>query len=268
MGGFIVKERYNLEDFILLVRKLRDKDEGCPWDSVQTHDSIRQNFIEEAYEAVDAIDKRDNALLMEELGDVLLQVALHAEISREEGAFDIDDVVDTVCKKLVLRHPHIFKDLLVDTAEQVLSNWEDIKREEKHQQTATEAIEDLPRALPPLMMSQKVQKRAAYVGFDYPSVENAISDLETEIEQLKKAVEMGDNPLEEIGDVFFATVNVARLLELDAALAAERACAKFIERFKLLEATAIAGGIDLKSCDINRLKQLWNEAKYMQQSRS
>ena len=261
MSEFEVKNRYTLEDFVLLVRRLRDKENGCAWDRVQTHDSIRQNFIEEVYEAVDAIDKKDNIMLEEELGDVLLQVALHAEIAKEDDAFDIVDVVNTLCNKLVLRHPHIFSDTKADTSERVLANWEDIKREEKEQTTATKAIEDLPNALPPLMKSQKVQKRAAYVGFDYPNLNYAISDLASEVEELKKAVAEGKDTAEEIGDIIFSAVNVARLVDLDATLVAERACDKFIERFRLVEKAAIEQNINMKECGIDVLNQLWNDAK-------
>ena len=261
MEMFKVKDRYQLEDFILLVRRLRDKQDGCPWDRVQTHDSIRQNFIEETYEAVDAIDKKNNDLLMEELGDVLLQVALHAEISKEEGAFDIEDVVDTLCKKLVLRHPHIFGEVSAKTSDIVLANWEDIKRQEKEQKTASQAIDDLPNSLPPLMKSQKVQKRAAYVGFDYPSFEYALEDLISETEELRHAIEDKADPIEEIGDIIFAAVNVARLLDIDASLAAERACTKFVERFKYVEEKAIEENIDMKNASLDTLNNLWNDAK-------
>ncbi|MCL1830439.1 MAG: nucleoside triphosphate pyrophosphohydrolase [Oscillospiraceae bacterium] len=259
--AFEVKDRYDLNDFVLLVKKLRDKDEGCPWDKVQTHASIRQNFIEEVYEAVEAIDKEDDLLLKEELGDVLLQVALHAEISSETGSFDLLDVANTLCKKLVLRHPHIFADVAADSSIEVLANWEDIKRVEKQQQTATQAIEDLPNALPPLMKSQKVQKRAAYVGFDYRSIDRVICDLEHKMERLKTEIEQGEDITEEIGDILFTAVAVARLGEVDASLAAERACERYIERFTRVEAVAIEQSIDMKQCDDEQLAELWNNAK-------
>jgi len=260
MDKFEVKDRYSLEDFVLLVRRLRDKDEGCPWDKVQTHMSIRQNFIEEVYEVVDAIDKTNDHMLEEELGDVLLQVALHAEIAKEEDSFDIIDVVNTLCKKLVLRHPHIFGEVNADTSEKVLSNWEDIKREEKEQKTATEAIADLPSALPPLMKSQKVQKRAAYVGFDYPSIEYVISDLEEKLEALKEAVKKEKDISEKLGDMIFSSINIARISDIDASLSLERACDRFIERFKNIEAIAISRGIDFRSCSFEELEELWNNS--------
>ena len=261
MEEFVVKDRYSLSDFVLLVKLLRDKDRGCPWDKEQTHESIRQNFIEETYEAVDAIDKKDDRLLQEELGDVLLQIALHAEIASEEGKFDIIDVVSGLCDKLVLRHPHIFGNIEVDTKEKVLSNWEDIKRVEKEQKSGADAIDDVPKALPPLMYTEKVQKRAAYVGFDFPSVSYAVSNLEEEVEELKEALDNNDEVFEEIGDVIFSAVSVARLQNLDASLALEKACGRFIERFRLVEKTARENNIDMKNCDFNELSKMWNDAK-------
>ncbi len=261
MSHFEIKENYSVDDLILLVERLRDKEDGCPWDKVQTHASIRQNFIEEAYEAVEAIDRNNNEMLEEELGDVLLQVALHAEIAKEEGAFSIDDVADTICKKLVLRHPHIFADITAKTADKVLSNWEDIKRGEKAQKTGIDAIDDVPKALPTLMRSQKVQKRAAYVGFDYPDIAMAVGDLESEVDELKRALRQDGDVFEEIGDLFFAAVNVARLSGIDADLAAERACEKFIERFRIVEALAKEQKVDMKNSGIDELNKLWSKAK-------
>jgi len=258
MDRFEVKDRYTLEDFELLVRRLRDKEDGCPWDKVQTHDSIRQNFIEETYEAVDAIDKRDNLLLKEELGDVLLQVALHAEIAKEENAFDLTEVVNTLCNKLVERHPHIFGSITADTSEKVLSNWEDIKRVEKEQKTATDAINDLPQSLPPLMKTQKVQKRAAYVGYEYSTINSAFSDFVDAVEGLRCALSRNTDYFETIGDLLFFVVNLCRLVDIDASLALEKSTERFIERFKIIEETATSHNIDMKKAGINTLKELYN----------
>lgn len=261
MESFGVKKNYKVEDLILLVECLRDPVDGCPWDRVQTHQSIRQNFIEETYEAVEAIDRSDDKMLQEELGDVLLQVALHAEIARQRGAFDINDVADTICKKLVLRHPHIFGDVSADTSDKVLSNWEDIKRDEKSQKTGSDAIDDVPKSLPTLMRSQKIQKRAAYVGFDYPDVDMAMSDLESEVAELRRALDGEGDVFEEVGDLIFSAVNIARLQGIDADLAAERACDKFSERFRTVEQMAKEQGIDMKTCGIDTLNELWSKAK-------
>lgn len=261
MCEFEVKNSYSLNDMVLLVRLLRDREKGCPWDMKQTHRSIRQNFIEEVYEAAEAIDRGDPEMLREELGDVLLQVALHAEIAREEGHFDIDGIADTLCGKLVLRHPHIFGGVSAETSEKVLANWEDIKREEKSQKSGADAIEDIPNSMPVLMRSQKVQKRAAYVGFDYPDTEMAVCDLESEVEELKKAMNGEGDLSDEIGDLLFSVVNVARLSGIDAELAAHRACEKFIRRFEVTEAIAARQDIDMKTCGIDKLNELWSKAK-------
>jgi len=261
MKLFEIKEKYTLEDFVKLVEVLRDPVDGCPWDREQTHESIRQNFIEETYEAVEAIDRGDKKLLLEELGDVLLQVALHAEIERQSGGFDIDDVADSVCKKLVLRHPHIFGEVHVAGSGQVLKNWEDIKREEKSQKSGSAAIEDVARAMPALMRSQKVQKRAGYVGFDYSDINGALEGLSSELAELKASIDANTNIEEEIGDLLFAAVNVARFAKLDAELCLEKACDKFAERFRIVERLAVQQNIDMKQADIETLDKLWEKAK-------
>lgn len=261
MEPFETKDKYTLQDAVDIVRVLRDPVDGCPWDREQTHESIRQNFLEEAYEAVEAIDRADGELLKEELGDVLLQVMLHAEIERQQNGFDLDDIADALCKKLVLRHPHIFGTIDAPTTGQVLDNWESIKRREKSQQSGLDAILDVPRALPALMRSQKVQKRAGYVGFDYEDIHQAIGDLESEVEELKEAVKDQSNIEEELGDLFFAAVNVARFAQLDAEQSLERACDKFTERFAQVEQMAREEGIDMKMAGMDVLDTLWKKAK-------
>ena len=261
MCEFELKDNYLAQDLVLLVERLRDEVRGCPWDRVQTHMSIRQNFIEEVYEAAEAIDRNDSAMLMEELGDVLLQIVLHAQMEKERGVFSFDDVTDVICKKMISRHPHIFGKDNADTSERVLVNWEAVKRLEKEQKTGIDAVDDVPKSLPTLMRSQKVQKRAAYVGFDYPDVEMALDDLESEAAELRKALHSDGDVFEEVGDLIFAAVNVARLSGKDADLAAERACDKFTERFRLVETMASEQGIDMKTCGIKTLNELWSKAK-------
>jgi tetrapyrrole methylase family protein/MazG family protein len=261
MVDFEIKEEYTLADLVKLVRVLRDPEEGCPWDKVQTHESIRKNFIEETYEAVDAIDKKDKHLLKEELGDVLLQVLLHSEMERELGVFDIDAIANDECKKLVLRHPHIFGTVKADDSDTVLSNWEDIKREEKSQKSGTEAIADVPRALPALMRSQKVQKRAGYVGFDYDTTDEAVLELESELNELKDAIKNGTNYEEELGDLLFSAVNVARFLKIDSEEVLEKACNKFINRFTIVESLASERNINMREVGMTKLNELWQEAK-------
>lgn len=261
MERFELKDRYTLQDVVDIVRVLRDPDDGCPWDKEQTHQSIRQNFLEEAYEAAEAIDRADRALLLEELGDVLLQVALHAEIDRQGGGFDIDDVADTLCQKLVLRHPHIFGTINAESSAKVLDNWESIKRQEKAQKTGLDAIRDVPRAMPALMRSQKVQKRAGYVGFDYEDIGQALGDLASELDELKAAVDSGTNIEEELGDLLFAAVNVARFAHIDAEQSLEKACDKFTARFAAVEDMAQTAGIDMRTAGMDTLDDLWRKAK-------
>lgn len=261
MENFKIKDSYNVNDLFALVARLRDPETGCAWDKVQTHESIRKNFIEETYEVCDAIDKGDLDLLKEELGDVLLQVALHAEMERQLGHFDIADVADGVCKKLVLRHPHVFGEIVAKDSDTVLTNWEAIKRKEKDQKTGADSVLDVPRALPALMRSQKVQKRAGYVGFDYENAEQAMSDLRSEVDELCEAIRGGTNVEEEIGDLLFAAVNVSRFQKLDAEQALEKACDKFTARFLVVEKLAAERGVDMKTAGIDDLNALWAEAK-------
>ncbi|MEG0750939.1 MAG: nucleoside triphosphate pyrophosphohydrolase [Oscillospiraceae bacterium] len=261
MKKFEVKNNYTVDDLEALTRLLRDPVSGCPWDKVQTHESIRQNLIEETYEAADAIDKHDRELLCEELGDVLLQVMLHSEIERQSGGFDIDDVATGICRKLVLRHPHIFGAVVAKDSETVLSNWEDIKRVEKSQKSGTDSVHDVALALPALTRSQKVQKRAGYVGFDYPDVSSAMGDLKSEMSELERALRGDGDIVEELGDLMFSAVNVARFAKTDAELALTRACDKFIRRFEVVERLALQRGIDMKSADMEVLDDLWKSAK-------
>lgn len=261
MVDFEIKDRYDLEDFVQLIKVLRDPVDGCPWDREQTHESIRENFLEEVCEAMEAIDCNDKDLLLEELGDVMMQVLLHAEIENQSGGFDINDIADAACKKLVFRHPHIFGDVVAETSEKVLSTWEDVKRVEKNQKTGWDAMNDVARTFPALMRSQKVQKRAAYVGFDYPDVNMAMDDLRSEVAELQQALDGKGNPEEEIGDVLFSAVNVARFAGVESELAAERACEKFMERFHRVEQLAREQGVDMAECGIDRLNELWYTAK-------
>ena len=262
MIPYEMKDRYTIADLAEIVALLRSKD-GCPWDKVQTHASIRTDLIEETYEAVEAIDTEDNELLKEELGDVLLQVALHSEIESEKGTFNIDDVCDGVCKKLIIRHPHVFGNVNADTTEQVLKNWDAIKMQTKEQKTQTQAMESVSKALPSLMRSSKVQQKAAKVGFDWSNAEDALAKLYEECDELKEAVSKGDtdNQYEELGDVLFSAVNVARLLKIDSEHALYDACDKFIGRFSKVEALAKERGIDMKSATLSELDSLWDEVK-------
>ena len=260
--NFKEKSAYDFNDLVEIVKILRSP-EGCPWDREQTHKSIRSNFIEETYEAVEAIDTDDLELLKEELGDVLLQVALHSEMESEQGNFTINDVCDGVCKKLIIRHPHVFGDVNADTTDQVLKNWDAIKMQTKSQQTQTQAMESVSKSLPSLMRSEKVQKKAAKVGFDWENVDGALDKLIEECTELKNAIASGDkdNQREELGDVLFSAVNVARFIGVDSEHALYDACDKFINRFAEVEKLAIQRGIDIKTTSLSVLDSLWDEVK-------
>ncbi len=259
---FEFKSEYNFDDLVKIVKVLRAPG-GCPWDREQTHKSIRANFIEETYEAIEAIDTENTELLKEELGDVLLQVAMHSEMESEEGRFTIADVVNDVCQKLVIRHPHVFGNLSADNTSEALSNWDAVKMQTKSQKTQTEAMLSVSRALPSLMRSAKVQGKAAKVGFDWDSVDGALDKLYEECGELKAAILSGnkDNQREELGDVLFSAVNVSRFLGIDSEHALYDACDKFTDRFSKVESLAAARGIDMKTATLSELDSLWDEVK-------
>lgn len=259
---FQIKEKYQIADLLQIMRLLRAPD-GCPWDREQTHQSIRSNFIEETYEAIEAIDTQDAELLQEELGDVLLQVVFHAQMESEKQSFDFSDVVDGICKKLIIRHPHIFSNVVANTSEQVLKNWDAIKMKTKSQRTQTEAMNSVSKALPSLMRSSKVQQKAAKVGFDWQDVNGALQKVEEETAELKQAIAAADHQQceEELGDLLFSAVNVSRFLKVDSEHALSKACDKFISRFSGVEALAGQKGIDMKTASIEELDVLWEKVK-------
>lgn len=257
---FTFKKRYNIEDMLEIMRILRSEN-GCPWDREQDHHSIRKDFIEEVYEAVEAIDLEDTALLREELGDVLLQVVFHSRIEEEKGSFNFDDVVNEVCQKLVIRHPHVFGDVSVKSSDDVLKNWNNIKQETKGQETYTETLESVCSALPALMRAQKLGQRAKRAGLDFADAGSALDALESEIAELKAAIAENSNVEEEIGDVLFSAVNVSRLCGYDAEEALTRSSDKFIDRFRKAEELTRFDGADMKSLNIDELDAYWQKAK-------
>ena len=259
---FQFKEKYDFDDLVEIVRCLRLPD-GCPWDKVQTHKSIRQDLIEETYEVVEAIDNDDAAGLREELGDVLLQVVFHAQIERENGVFDIHDVANDVCQKMIVRHPHVFGDVQANTVGKVLENWETIKMATKSQTTQSEAMDSIAKSLPSLMRAQKMQKKAAKVGFDFASVQDASTKIPEELSELFAALESGDEEAvaEEAGDLLFAAVNVVRLAGVNSEKALYHACDKFYSRFSEVERSLASKGKKWEDCSISELDSLWNQAK-------
>ncbi len=262
MSDFQFKEKYNVYDLADIVKKLRGEN-GCPWDKVQTHQTIRKDFLEEVYEVIEAIDADSVPMMKEELGDVLLQVVFHCEIETEKKNFDLDDVADDICKKLIIRHPHVFGDVNVKNTEEVLVNWENIKQETKGQECYSDTLESVPKVFPALMRGQKLGKRAARAGMDFEDVSGAVSSLESEVLELKEEIAKGNSKdiENELGDVLFSCCNVARLMGLDAEEALQRANEKFIERFKKVEELTRLDGIDMKSLGINELDCYWQKAK-------
>lgn len=259
MVDFQYKDSYNVYDLKKLVAVLRGEG-GCPWDREQTHESIRRNFLEEAYEAVEAIDEKSAEHLREELGDVLLQVVFHALMEEEIGSFDLDEVADAECRKLILRHPHVFGDVSVKNTDEVLSNWDAIKRVEKHQGTVESSLQSVAKSLPALWRAEKVQKKAAKVGFDWPDVSGATEKLSEEIEELKTA-STPEEQAEEFGDLLFSMVNVSRFLKIDPETALHAACEKFISRFGKMEAAAEKDGRSLDDMSLEEMDKLWDSAK-------
>ena len=224
------KNVYDASDLAKIVEILRAPG-GCPWDREQTHESIRNDLIEETYEVIEAIDKKDPALLREELGDVLLQVAMHAEMEREEGRCTFDDVANDVCKKMIHRHPHVFGDVKADTSEQVLSNWEVIKSEEKKRESVTDKLNAIPRQFPALMRAQKVGKKASML--DFPDAVSVAAKVEEELAEVRAAMASGDEAqiAEEMGDLLLSVTSLSRKLHVNAEMALSAATDKFIARF-------------------------------------
>ena len=260
MVDFECKPRYDIQDLLRIMELLRSPD-GCPWDRAQTHQSIRRNFLEEAYEAVEAIDEGSPEHLKEELGDVLLQVVFHALMEQEAGRFDLDAVADGICKKLIFRHPHVFSNTRADDSEQVLVNWDKLKRQEKGQRTTADAMDSVARSLPALWRADKLQSKAAKAGFEFPDVSGALDKLDEETQELRSAVENGTNFEEELGDVLFAAVKVGRFCGVDPEAALTKTCEKFIARFRKVEETVNARGEDMSALPLDELMALWNDAK-------
>lgn len=259
MVDYSKKTRYNYDDLLEIMKLLRSEN-GCPWDREQNHESIRNNFIEETYEAVEAIDNGDLGLLREELGDVLLQVVFHARIEEEAGNFDIEDVVDGICKKLVVRHPHIFGDVNVSGSDEVLVNWDKIKLETKGIKSQTQSMVEVAKSLPSLVRAQKIQQKAAKVGFDWKSIDGALDKIDEEAMELRHAVGT-EKATEELGDLLFAAVNAARFIGADAEESLYRANEKFVSRFRYVEESAAAAGKSLTSMSLLEMDRLWDEKK-------
>jgi tetrapyrrole methylase family protein/MazG family protein len=237
---------------------------GCPWDHEQTHASLRAGLLEEAYEVVAAIDSGDDANLCEELGDLLLQVVFHADIGRTEGRFDFDAVARSISEKLVRRHPHVFGDSHCADSSEVLKRWDEIKHAEKGGRPGS-LLDGLPHGLPALIRAEKVQKKAAKVGFDWQNAEPVWEKVQEEMNEARAAAP--EELEEEIGDVLFAVVNLSRKLKIDPETALSRSTRKFEQRFRGVETLARERGLELSTLGLERLDRLWDEVKGQGQGR-
>ncbi len=253
------KSGYTFDDLVSIMKILRGED-GCPWDREQDHRSIRKNLIEETYEVVEAIDNDDPTLMCEELGDLILQAVFHAQMADEEGRFNIDDVCNGICEKLIVRHPHIFADTVADSSEEVLKNWDYIKQQTKHQKTVSEKLNSIPPSLPALMRAYKAGEKAAKVGFDFPTAESAVQKIHEELAEVENASQ--NDFEEEIGDLLFSVVNVARKRGIDPEESLYKATDKFINRFSRVENEVISSGKRMEQLSMDELDAIWDGIKH------
>ncbi|MBI9014014.1 MAG: nucleoside triphosphate pyrophosphohydrolase [Clostridiales bacterium] len=256
------RRKFFMPDLVNVMTTLRSQD-GCPWDREQTHESLRRYLIEESYEVIEAIDNDDLWSLEEELGDLLLQVVFHAEIASENGYFNINDVITGIYEKMVRRHPHVFDDVDVENSDEVLVNWEAIKQEEKSATTVGENLLSISKTFPPLLRAEKIQKKMAKVGFDWPDVTGAIKKVREELEEVEHAISENNMnyTLKEIGDLLFAVVNIARILKLDPSEALSLTNEKVISRFSFVEETLLSKGKVLEEESLETMDELWDLAK-------
>ncbi|PRR77192.1 Nucleoside triphosphate pyrophosphohydrolase [Clostridium liquoris] len=262
---FIPKKLNNTKDFydlLSIMERLRGED-GCPWDREQDHDSLKKYLIEESYEVLEAIEEKNDDMLIEELGDVLFQIVFHAQIGKEEGFFNINDVIKGICDKMVERHPHVFGEVKVSSSDEVLDNWDKIKSKEKGYNSHTEELKHVAKTLPSLIKAEKIQKKAAKVGFDWNRVEDALDKVLEEFYEVKDVYKNNNREkiLEEVGDLIFAVVNVARFLDIDPEYALNYTIDKFIYRFEYIERSAENIGVKMENMTLEEMDQLWEKAK-------
>ncbi|MFU2083063.1 nucleoside triphosphate pyrophosphohydrolase [Gallibacterium anatis] len=254
-----------LEKFAKIIAKLRDPTGGCPWDLEQTYQTMPPHILEEAYEVVEAINQDDRKELKEELGDLLMQVVFLSQLAQEEGAFTLDDVIDGITDKIIRRHPHVFGEIKAENSDEVLKNWENIKQQERYQKEQFSILDNVPIALPSLLRAAKLQKRCAKVGFDWSELEPTIQKVEEELQEVRDEVsKQPQNPQaieEEIGDLLFASVNVARHLKLNSEEALRKANLKFERRFRQVEQSILASGRQLDQVSLAEMDLIWDQVK-------
>lgn len=256
--------RPDFQDFVDVIARLRAED-GCPWDRKQTHQTLKKCLVEETYEVIEAIEEEDDQHLTEELGDLMMQVLFHAQIAKEEGSFDIRDVIQGIVEKLIRRHPHVFGDIHVENAEEVLINWDKIKAKEKVNDTEKPAsvLDGVPGELPALMRANKISKKAAKTGFDWDSADGVLDKIQEEFREFAEAADSGDTGQieEEFGDVLFALVNLARHYHVDPEGALRDATNKFIRRFHFIEQEGLKMGKSVQDMDLSEMESLWEKSK-------
>ncbi|HAR62405.1 MAG TPA: nucleoside triphosphate pyrophosphohydrolase [Candidatus Margulisbacteria bacterium] len=263
MKEFLVSVNDEMERLQEIVRRLRG-DNGCPWDREQTHKSLKPYLLEETYEVMEAIDKAEPLLLCEELGDVLLHIVMHSAMAQEEKSFALEDVVRGISEKMIRRHPHVFGEIKVKSVNEVWENWDRIKKGEKLKENKGSILDSVPQALPALMRAEKLQRRAARIGFDWDSIAGAWNKVHEEIDEVEQIISTTNEKealTEELGDLLFSVVNVTRKLDIDAEEALRRAIEKFMGRFSYIEQQVTKTGKELKDVPLPELDRLWNEAK-------
>lgn len=256
------KTEYGFDELVSIIKILRAPN-GCPWDAEQTHQSIRRDLLEETYELIEGIDKDDADIMREELGDVLLQVVFHADIAEDEKRFDISDVCNDICKKLIVRHPHVFGDVTVSGTDNVLANWDKIKRDTKKQQSDTEVLRSITPSLPALMRADKLGKKARKMGFDFDDAAEAMTKVFEEAQEVNEAIAKGNQAEieEEFGDLLLSVVNAARLAGVDSEQALYNANEKFLSRFERVEALCNANGKSVTESTREEKEAFWQESK-------
>lgn len=253
-------ERFGIGDLEYVMDRLRAPD-GCPWDKEQTHQSIRNDFLEESYEVADALDRNDLDSLCEELGDVLMHIVFHASIGRQYSEFTFRDIVTDIVRKMVFRHPHVFGSAVVRTSDDVLANWDRLKKEEKHYSGVSDEMKRIPKCFPGLLRSRKIQSKAAKIGFDFDSPESALKKVHEEADELFQAMQEGRGQEEEYGDLLFSVVNVGRLLHLEPEELMQKSNEKFIRRISEMESMAHERGMELTQMDVEAQDELWENTK-------
>ena len=246
-----------------LMTLLRSKENGCPWDKKQTHNSIRNNLLEESYEVIDAIEKEDFCALKEELGDLLLQIIFHSQMAKENNHFSFKDILINLQEKLITRHPHVFGDLKATSPKEALQTWNNAKDKERNTNINTSYINDIPKNLPALQLAQKIQSKASKAGFDWPNYLGALEKIDEELEELKRAININNDSAikDEIGDLLFSVVNLSRFFSLSSEETLRDTINKFIRRFHQVELLAKNQHLALSEMPIEELESLWQEAK-------